>query len=160
MAASSTERRESGSARQTGRESRVAAAAPSAKLIERVRGRLSSELNARKNRATERLDEVAATVRRMGEPLHEAPYEPLGEYVDEAAGRIARLASDLRERDVEDLAHDLGDLARRRPAVFVGAGLAAGIVAARFLKSSSGEVTPRRRVTSPESGGARERESD
>lgn len=131
-----------------------------AKLSERVRGRLSSELNARKNRATERLDDVAETVRRMGEPLHETAYAPLGAYVDEAASRIAQLASDLRDRDVEDLAHDLGDLARRRPAVFVGAGLAAGIVAARFLKSSSGEVTPRRRVTNPESGGARERESD
>ncbi len=160
MAASGTDRTASETGRRNHRTGSHDTGRPHSRLIERVRGRLSSELNASKNRVTERLDEVAETVRRMGEPLHQPPYAVLGEYVNDTAGRIERLASDLRERDVEDLAHDLGDLARRRPAAFVGASLAAGIVAARFLKSSSGEATPRRRAMRPERGEARERESD
>jgi hypothetical protein len=106
-------------------------------LADRVRGRITTELNVRKDRLTETLDDVAETVRRVGEPLREPPYAALADYVETAAGRIEQLATDLRDRDVDELARDLGDLARRRPAVFVGATLAAGIVAARFLKSSS-----------------------
>ncbi len=118
-------------------------------LAERVRGRLNDELNARKDRLTETLGGVAETVRRVGEPLREPPYSSLGEYVDTAAGRIERLATDLRERDVDELARDLGNLARRRPAVFVGATLAAGIVAARFLKSSRSASEPAEIVAHP-----------
>ncbi len=129
-----------------------------ATLGERVRGRVTNELNARKNRVTDRLDDVAETVRRMGEPLREAPYAPLAEYVSSAAGRIEHLASELRGRDVEELAHELGELAQRQPAVFLGATLAAGIVAARFLKSSSADLTPRRQVRVPRSDEAKEPE--
>lgn len=126
--------------RKTGRgaggsEAGQAPARP-AKLVDRVRGRVSDELNARKDRLTETLDGVAETVRRVGEPLREPPYAALGEYVDTAAGRLERLATDLRGRDVDELAREVGRFARKRPAAFVGATLVAGIMAARFLKSS------------------------
>ncbi len=117
---------------------------------ERVRGRINDELNARKDRVTESLDGIADTVARMGEPLREPPYSALGEYVDTAAGRIRQLAGGLRERDVDELAHEVGEFARRRPAMFVGATLAAGIVAARFLKSSPERVRVRRRASTIE----------
>ncbi len=109
---------------------------PAQRLAGRLRGRVSSQLNAQKDRVTEALDDVAARVRRAGEPLRDEPYAPLAEYAEDAASRIEQLASELRERDVEELAHEVGELARRRPGVFVGAGLAAGFLAARFLKSS------------------------
>ncbi len=106
------------------------------RLASRLRGRVSSELNAQKDRVTDALDDIASRVRRAGEPLRDDPYAPLGEYAEGAASRIEQLASDLREHDVEELAHEVGEFARRRPGVFVGASLAAGILAARFLKSS------------------------
>jgi hypothetical protein len=46
------------------------------------------------------------------------------------------LASAWHDRDVRQLAGELGTLARRRPGVFLGAGFAAGVLAARFLKSA------------------------
>jgi hypothetical protein len=79
---------------------------------------------------------VAETVRRVGEPLHGEPFTRLGRYADGAARAIDRVAGDLRDRDLDQLAEDVRGFARRRPAVFVGAGIAAGVIAARFLKSS------------------------
>ncbi len=108
-------------------------------LTDRLRGRVSQELNAQKDRMTEALDDAASRVRRAGEPLREEPYAPLAEYTEGAASRLERFASELRARDVEELAHEVGEFARRRPGIFVGASLAAGILAARFLKSSTGE---------------------
>lgn len=109
-------------------------------IVERVRDRLSSELNARKDRATEMLDHLAGTVRQVGEPLREGGFtSPLAEYADQAAGRIDQIAAGMRERDVTDLADDLRGLARRRPGMFAAAGFAAGLVAARFFKSSAAE---------------------
>lgn len=116
----------------------------------RVRDRVNVALNARKDRASHVLEEVAGSVRRIGEPLQDAALAPLGTMADEAASRIEQFAAGIREHDVADLAEDLRGLARRRPAVFAAAGFAAGLVAARFLKSSAEEpsqpgeaVTPR-----------------
>lgn len=114
--------------------------------MNRVRGRVSGELNARKNRVTETIDSVAGTIREVGEPLRKLPYPALGDYAEDAAARLERVAKDLRARNVEDLAQDLGELARRRPAVFVGAGLAAGLLAGRFLKSAPRTRRPHARV--------------
>ena len=106
-------------------------------LGERLRGRVSQELNARKDRVTQAIDDVASRVRRVGEPFGDEPYARLAEYAQGAASRLEEFASELRGRDIGELAHEVGEFARRRPAMFVGAGLAAGILAARFLKSSS-----------------------
>lgn len=101
-----------------------------------LKERVSGILNARKSRVSDRLEAVADTVRRVGEPLRDAPFR-LGAYADDAAHTIDRFASGLRERDLDQLTEDVRDFARRRPAAFVGVGLAAGLIASRFLKSSS-----------------------
>ncbi|MGE5362100.1 MAG: hypothetical protein ACM3NQ_24045 [Bacteroidales bacterium] len=125
-----TERKSEGNVRQAG------VPAASSRVLDRLRRRLSRELNGRKDRATMALDDVAETVRRVGEPLHRSSYATAGgEYTEAAAARLHEWASALRERDVNELAADLGDLARRRPALFVGAGFAAGMLAARIAKA-------------------------
>jgi hypothetical protein len=108
-----------------------------------VRGRVSRELNAQKDRVTLALDDAASRVRRAAEPLRDEPYAPLAGYAADAATRIEQFSSELRDRDVEQLALEVREFARHRPGVFVGASLAAGILAARFLKSSGdGSETP------------------
>ncbi len=128
-----------------------------ARLLDRVRGEVSDQLNTRKDRIIDRLESVADTVRRMGEPLYGEPLGTVGEYVGGAADRLEGLAAGLRERDVADLAGEVGKFARRRPAAFVGAGLAAGLLAARFLKSSSVEAESRRAARRAERSEAAER---
>jgi hypothetical protein len=98
---------------------------------------MNQELNARKDRASEVIQGIAGTVRRIGEPLHEESLQAIGAYADEAADRLERLASGIRNRDIGELADDVRGMARRHPASFAAAGFAAGIVVARFLRSTA-----------------------
>jgi hypothetical protein len=111
-------------------------------LIGRVRDRVSQELNARKDRASELLTELAGSVRRVGEPEPDEAPVPLSEYAIRAADQLERFAEDLRERDVAELADEVRGLARRRPAAFAAAGFAAGLLAARFMKSTAAGAPP------------------
>jgi hypothetical protein len=101
-----------------------------------ARGRLKTELNARKDRVSGVLDGMAETVRRAGEPLRDRS-AALGGYADQAADGLKRIADGLRERDVAELASDVEALARRHPGAFVATGFAAGLLAARFLRTSA-----------------------
>jgi hypothetical protein len=106
-------------------------------MLGRVRERVNSELNVRKDRASHMLDDLAGAVRRMSEPLHDPSLAALGDYAEQAAERLENFASEVRERDVAELADEVRGLARQRPAVFAAATFATGLVAARFLKSTS-----------------------
>jgi len=53
-----------------------------------------------------------------------------------AARKIDDAGRYLLENDPSDIADDVRALARRHPAVFVASALAAGVLIARFLKSS------------------------
>jgi hypothetical protein len=100
--------------------------------------RISSAMDARKDRAIDRLMGVADTVRRLGDPLQEQSYGKAAEYTRKAAERLDEVALYLRERDTQELIQDLRGFARRQPAVFLGIGFLAGAVCGRFIKSSAG----------------------
>jgi hypothetical protein len=112
---------------------------PGNRIVGRVRERMASELNARKDRASDVLGQLATGVRQMGQPLHDDALAGLGSIVDKAASRLEEVAEGMRERDVTELADEVRTLARRRPAAFMAAGFATGLLAARFLKSSAAE---------------------
>ena len=105
---------------------------------ERMRGRISSAMDARKDRAISGLMGVADVVRRMGDPLQEEAYGKAAEYTRNAAERLDEVAVYLRERNTQQLIQDLRGFAKRQPAVFLGIGFLAGAMCGRFLKSSSG----------------------
>jgi hypothetical protein len=107
--------------------------------------RVTRELSARKNRVSDRLGNVAESVRRASEPLRAEPFPALGGLAENAARRIERVADGLRERELDELAEDVRGFARHRPGAFIGAGLAAGLIAGRFLRSS-GPVAPERKT--------------
>jgi hypothetical protein len=105
---------------------------------DRMRGRISSAMDARKDRAIDSLMGIADAVRRMGDPLQEESYDKAAEYTRKAAERLDEAALYLRERNTQELIQDVRGFARRQPAVFLGIGFLAGAVCARFLKSSAG----------------------
>jgi hypothetical protein len=45
----------------------------------------------------------------------------------------------VREKDVNEMLRDVQQFARRQPALFIGGSFAAGLLAARFLRSSHGQ---------------------
>jgi len=89
-----------------------------------------------KQEAATTLSSVASTLLQSGMQLRDGQQGVAGEYVERAARQIERAANYMQNADVRQMVNEVEDFARRRPAVFVGSAFAAGLLAARFLKSS------------------------
>jgi ElaB/YqjD/DUF883 family membrane-anchored ribosome-binding protein len=86
------------------------------------------------------LASVATRLKESGSQLRGSDEQDFaGEYVQRAAEQIERAAKYVREADLREVVDQVEDFARRRPAVFIGAAFAVGILASRFLKSSRDE---------------------
>jgi hypothetical protein len=105
-------------------------------VMDQVRETATSQLSAQKDRATDGLGSLAQAVRQSTQSLRDHQQDTVAQYVEKAADQLERFSTRMRERDVKDLLEDVQQFARRKPAVFIGAAFAAGMVAARFLKSS------------------------
>jgi hypothetical protein len=135
-----------GSSGSTGSGASTAAAG---KLMNTLREQASSRLSSQKDRAADGLTSVVEAVRQTGQQLREKN-GGLASYVDSAAAELERWGSHLRTHDVADIANDIKAFARRRPAMFLGGGVALGLIAARFLKSSGeGSGTSNRNLSAP-----------
>lgn len=106
-------------------------------VMDRVKDTAAAQLANQKNRATDGLGELAQAVRKTSQPLRENHQNTIAEYVEKAADSIERFSTRLRQRDIGDLVNEAQRFARRQPALFIGGAFAAGLLTARFLKSSS-----------------------
>lgn len=127
------ERVERGSAADLLREQ---ARRQSSLLAARARGQVEGLVTERKDLAAARLDELAGSLRSTASRLESQQVGPLAQYADYAADQVDRVTEYLRERDLEGLIEDVQDFARRRPEIFIGGTFVAGLLLARFLKSS------------------------
>jgi hypothetical protein len=105
-------------------------------LRQLVRERTYEQIDSQKQRATSNLGTLAGAVRSMTQPLRDNGQSGLADYVTRAADEIDRWSSQLKERNLDDAVRDVQNFARRRPAVFIGVAFGAGMLAARFLKST------------------------
>ena len=92
--------------------------------------RLASVAQTGKESLAERLEDVAQAVHRSGEQL-EGHQDWIANLVERGADELSTLASTMRTNDLQGLMGSLQDLARRQPALFAGASLAAGFALAR-----------------------------
>jgi hypothetical protein len=113
-------------------------------LMDKVRSGAATQIDAQKDRATDSLNTVAQAVRQSTQQLRDQQHDTLAQYVEQAAGQLERFAGSLKNKSVNDLFTDAQDLARRRPAVFIGSAFALGLFGARFIKSSSANGNGRR----------------
>ena len=114
-----------------------ASAASARSVMDRVKSTATQQLSTQKSRATDGLGSIAHAVRQTTQPLRDNQQHVIAQYVEKAAEQIERLSDQLRDKDVSELVRDAQRLARRQPAVFLGVSFAAGVLAARFLKSSN-----------------------
>jgi hypothetical protein len=105
-------------------------------VVDRVRHTAATQLTTQKMRATDALSNVAAALRQSSQPLRDNNQAMLADYAGKAADQLEQFSTRFRERDVAELMDDAKRFARQQPALFVGAAFAAGVVVARFLKSS------------------------
>jgi hypothetical protein len=108
-------------------------------IVGRIRDTAAAQLNSQKEKATQGLGTVASAVRESTQNLRSQQHDVAARYVEQAADQIERFSARLREKDVMELLSDAQQLARRRPALFVGAAFALGLIGARFLKSSASD---------------------
>ena len=107
-----------------------------ASLAQGAKDKAMGVVEQRKAAAAEHVDSVARVLDSVAAEVEQgAPV--VAPYLRDAATSIHRVSSTLRERSTDDLLHDLGDFARRRPAALLGVSLAAGFALARLLKSSA-----------------------
>lgn len=91
----------------------------------------SSMAEAQKSGLADKLEDVAKAVHRSGEQL-EGHQDFAAHLVERGAAELSALATTLRSNDLQGLLADLGSLARRQPALFIGASMAAGFALTRI----------------------------
>src|SRR5215208_7015077 len=69
----------------------------------------------------------------------EVAQQKASEYAEQGREKAVGQLATQKERDSSELVREVEDIARNRPAVFLGGAFAIGIAAARFLKSSAGK---------------------
>ena len=104
-----------------------------ASLAGEVKDRVASAAQGSNEEVAEGLDDVAKAMRRSGEQL-EGHQDWIAHLVERGADELGALAATLRTNDLQGLLGKLEDLARRQPAVFVGAAMAAGFATVRLGK--------------------------
>jgi ElaB/YqjD/DUF883 family membrane-anchored ribosome-binding protein len=102
-----------------------------------AKNRLAVEVDQRSTEAGERLRSTAGDVRSVGEELRKQGKDKPAELAERAAERVDRLGGYLHDADGDRILRDVEDFGRRNPWAVVAGGLAAGVLASRFLKASS-----------------------
>jgi hypothetical protein len=110
-----------------------------ADFLGQIKEKAASRISEQKNRATAGLGGVADAVRQTGRQLRDQHHDTVAQVAERAADQLDRFSRHLRERDLAELVEEARQLARQQPAWFVGSSFAAGLLAARFIKSSSPE---------------------
>ncbi|MEX0887087.1 MAG: hypothetical protein WD009_11675 [Phycisphaeraceae bacterium] len=102
-----------------------------------ARERATNMIEQRKGDAAEWLAGFAQTMRDTGQSLREQDQPTPGQYTQRAADQVDQLADYLRTHDVDRIRGDAESYARAHPAAVLGGALVVGLLAARFLRSSS-----------------------
>jgi seryl-tRNA synthetase len=108
-----------------------------------VKDRAQSVIEEGKGKITSSLDAVASTLSKTTAELQSSELGQLAPYGEKLQYWTQGLSDYLKNANASDLLSDAESLARRQPAVFLGGAFVVGLLAARFLKSSSSQSMPR-----------------
>ena len=116
-----------------------------------ARDRAASSLGESKGRVADQIGAVAHAFRRAGDQLrNEGQSDRIAGQTDAMARQAGQAADYLRRADAEIVRQDVERLARRQPALVLGGAFVAGLIGARFLKSSERRRLEGRREFEPE----------
>jgi hypothetical protein len=104
--------------------------------VTKVKEQATSAVSQQKDTAAQKLDSVSKAFRQSAEGLNEGQVPAVGKLLEQAAESIEGLAQSVRDGDFRGVIDGVEDWARRHPAIFLGGSLVAGLLVARFLKSS------------------------
>jgi ElaB/YqjD/DUF883 family membrane-anchored ribosome-binding protein len=107
------------------------------RTADEAREKAKSALENQKGEAAHTLHSVADALRGSTGHLRGDNHDTVAYYTERLADQVDRFSQDLRQKDLEQLMREAENFARRRPEVVLGAAVALGFLAARFLKSHS-----------------------
>jgi hypothetical protein len=136
--ATSPAAREPGSPRDTTHEARAQAGA----LWEDAKDKARVMLDEQQRSAADGIGDFAGALRSAAGELGSRDKSMAAHLGEHAADGLERLAGTLRSKDAATIMRELESFARRQPAVFLGAAVAVGFLAMRFLKSSGEAASP------------------
>ncbi|HEU4463287.1 MAG TPA: hypothetical protein VFR75_11915 [Solirubrobacterales bacterium] len=99
---------------------------------------LRRQLDERSTQAGERVTTTAQDLRSVGEELRKQGKDAPARFADRAAEQTERVGAYLKDSGPDRMLEDAEDFGRQRPWAVLAGGLAVGVIAARFLKASSG----------------------
>ncbi len=125
-------------------------------IVQALKSETLSILSDGKDLAANQLTSLAHGLRETGNKLYEKDQQSAAQLAEAGAEQVERLSGYLRKNNLEEMAHDIKDLAKRRPGLFIGGALATGFLLAQlFIKpgeSPAGEERPSRVSPSAELG--------
>jgi hypothetical protein len=133
---SRTEGELSGQAKDTAAKVKEQAQQKASEIAGRVQEQATNQIASRKESAAQSLGGVAQAMRQTGQQLRDQDQVGLTGYIEQAADQVERFSSYLQNKELGDLVGDVERFARRQPALFLGGAFLAGLIGARFLKSS------------------------
>jgi len=108
-------------------------------LAEQVRTQVKSQLEQQKERVAESVEGMADALHAMSRQLREQDQTAIADWTDSIGESASRVFNYLAEKDVEQLAGEVEQFARRQPALFLTGAFALGLMASRFFKSSGSQ---------------------
>jgi hypothetical protein len=104
--------------------------------VDKVKEQASSAVGEKKDVAAQKLESVSKAFRQSAEGLNQGSVPAVGKILEQAAESIEGLAQSVRDGDFRGVIDGVENWARKHPAIFLGGSLIAGLLVARFLKSS------------------------
>jgi hypothetical protein len=98
---------------------------------------IRQQIDDRSTQAGERVGSTAQDLRSVGEELRKQGKDTPAKLADRAAEQTEKVGSYLKDNGPDQMLEDVEDFGRQRPWAVLAGGMAAGILAARFLKASS-----------------------
>jgi hypothetical protein len=108
-----------------------------AELKDQAAHQAASRVDTQRETAAQGIGSIAQALRQTSRQMSDQDQLGMTSYIDQAADQVERLSSYLQSNDINRLVGDVERFARRQPAVFLGGMFLAGLLGARFLKSSS-----------------------
>lgn len=106
-------------------------------LAAQATDKVKEQIGTQKEKAAGSLGAISDAIRYSADSLNESGQAPIANVVTSFATQIDGLTGYLRDKDVDQIASEVVDYAKKNPQVFVGGAFLLGIALARFIKSSN-----------------------
>ncbi len=124
-----------GEARQTMHEATEYSRTAASRITTELKAQSRSIINEQRDRIAGSLDILAEAIKGAGERLRDQRSRSLADAADAGAKTIEDVSCFLRENDPGRIVKQVEGFAKRQPALFIGAALAAGIILGQLISS-------------------------